>query len=131
VDYETTVSTALMVTATGTRTEPTEPGLLPVPALPTPSDQAISREPVLSPAELLTVSRAEPSPEPAREPTEQGESEPGEQERQVLELANRIRRGEPLTKTTAAELLAVSPATAGRRLREARNRVNEGTGLYL
>lgn len=88
-------------------------------------DQHSSREPVLSPAEPILASPAEPSPEPA--------SEPGldEQERQVLELANRLRSGEPLTKTTAAEILAVSPATAGRRLKEARGRINDGTGLYL
>jgi predicted DNA-binding protein (UPF0251 family) len=71
------------------------------------------------------VSRPEPSPEPTPEP------EVDEQERQVLELANRLRNGEPLTKTTAAQILAVSPATAGRRLKEARGRINDGTGLYL
>ncbi len=131
VGYETTVNTALMVAATEPRTEPPDPVLPPVPALPTPPDQAISREPVLSPTEPLTVSHAEPSPEPASEPTEPGEPEADEPESQILELANRLRRGEPLTKTTAAELLAVSPATAGRRLKEARNRVSEGTGLYL
>jgi uncharacterized protein DUF2637 len=127
-DFETTVNTALRVTATEPRTELTGPVLLPAPKLPTLPDQAISREPVLSPTEPITVSHAEPSPEPASEP---GEPEVDEQERQVLELANRLRRGEPLTKTTAAELLAVSPATAGRRLKEARGRITEGTGLYL
>ncbi|MFM9542301.1 DUF2637 domain-containing protein [Streptomyces turgidiscabies] len=134
VDYETTVSTALMVTATAPRTEPAAPVLLPVPALPTLPDQVISREPVLSPAEPLTVNRPEPSPEPAPEPAP-GEPEPGEPEadgpeRQILELANRLRRGEPLTKTTAAELLGVSPATAGRRLKEAKTRIPTGTGFY-
>jgi hypothetical protein len=133
-DFETTVNTALLVTAPKPRTEPAMPELPPRPTLPTPSDQVISREPGLSPAEPLTVSRTEPSTEPAREPAEPagepGEPELAEQERQVVELANRLRRGEPFTKTTAAELLGVSPATAGRRLKEARGRINEGTGFY-
>jgi predicted DNA-binding protein (UPF0251 family) len=125
VDYETTVTTALTV-ASG---EPTAIAADPVQHLAEatrmPADQQVSREPVLSQAEPLTVSRPEPTPEPSSEP------EVDEQERQVLELANRLRNGEPLTKTTAAEILAVSPATAGRRLKEARGRINDGTGLYL
>lgn len=123
-DFETTVTTALTVTGREPRPTPTAP-LLPPPApLPTSPDQVISREPVLSPAEPLTVSRAEPSPEPRSEP------EADEQEQQITELANRLRRGEPLTKTIAAQILAVSPATAGRRLKEARGRINDGTGFY-
>ena len=122
---ERTVQTALVVAAPKPITHPTPPPVNPV-------DQQGSREPVLSPAEPILVSSAEPSPEP-REPDPEpvGEPELDEQERQVLELANRLRNGEPLTKTTAAEILAVSPATAGRRLKEARGRINDGTGLYL
>jgi hypothetical protein len=116
--FETTVKTALVVAAPAP-----SPPASPLPVMPV--DQQVSREPVLSPAEPLTVSRPEPTPEPSSEP------EVDEQERQVLELANRLRNGEPLTKTTAAEILAVSPATAGRRLKEARGRINDGTGLYL
>ncbi|MFI7293988.1 DUF2637 domain-containing protein [Streptomyces sp. NPDC050121] len=115
--FETTVQTALVVAGP-------EPITHPAPLLVQPADQQGSREPVLSPAEPTLVSRAEPSPEPAPEP------EVDEAERQILELANRLRNGEPLTKTTAAEILAVSPATAGRRLKEARGRINEGTGFY-
>lgn len=113
--FETTVQTALVVSA------PAAAALPPT----TPADQPVSREPVLSPTEPILASQAEPSPEPAAEP------EIDEQERQILELANRLRNGEPLTKTTAAQILAVSPATAGRRLKEARGRINDGTGLYL
>jgi uncharacterized protein DUF2637 len=128
VDFETTVTTALTVTSSEPHTMLADPLQPPALSLPDPADLPVSREPVLSPTEPLTVSQTEPSPEPASEP---GEPQPDEQERQVLELANRLRRGEPLTKTTAAELLAVSPATAGRRLKEARGRITEGTGLYL
>jgi predicted DNA-binding protein (UPF0251 family) len=120
-DFETTVTTALTVTST----EPQAVIADPVQPLVTPADQVISREPVLSPAEPTTLSALEPDPEPA------GEPEAGEQEQQITELAARLRRGERLTKNTAAEILAVSPATAGRRLKEARGRVSDGTGLYL
>lgn len=124
VDYETTVNTALPAIGSEPRPMFTDPTQLPM----QPPDQRVSREPVLSPAEPLPVSRPEPTPEPAREPDEPG---PGEQERQVLELANRLRDGETFTKTTAAQLLGVSPATAGRRLKEAKSRIGDGTGQYL
>lgn len=120
VDYETTVHTALAVAAT----EPVQPPAL---ELPTPADLHVSREPVLSPPESVLVSRAEPSPEPGREP---GEPEVDEIEQQITELATRLRQGERLTKTTAAHVLGVSPATAGRRLRDARERAGDGTGFY-
>lgn len=123
VDYETTVATALTVT----RSEPHTTLADPLQPSPSPADQVVSREPVLSPAEPTLVSRAEPSPEPEREP---GEPEADEQERQITELATRIRQGERLTKTTAAHLLGVSPATAGRRLKEAKSRIGDGTGFY-
>ena len=122
-DFETTVTTALTVTGS-------EPHALmadPVQPLGRASDLHGSREPVLSPAEPHLVSRTEPSPEPDREP---GEPEADEQERQIAELAQRLRAGERLTKTTAAQLLAVSPATAGRRLKDARTRLGDGTGFY-
>lgn len=132
VDFETTVSTALTVTASEPHTYLIGADGAPTAILLTPPEQQVSPEPGLSPAEPTLVSPAEPSPEP-REPSPEPASEPelDEQERQVLELANRLRNGEPLTKTTAAEILAVSPATAGRRLKEARGRINDGTGLYL
>ncbi|MFB6934565.1 DUF2637 domain-containing protein [Streptomyces chartreusis] len=120
VDYETTVHTALVVA----QAEPVHPPALELPA---PADLPVSREPVLSPAEPVLVSRAEPSPEPGREP---GEPEVDEIEQQITTLATRLRSGERLTKTTAAHLLGVSPATAGRRLKDARARIDEGTGFY-
>jgi hypothetical protein len=118
--FETTVKTALVVAAP----EPA-PALAPIPVQPV--DQQGSREPVLSPAEPVTVSPAEPSPEP-REP----EHEPAADqiERQIVTLASRLRSGEQLTKTTAAQLLGVSPATGGRRLKAAQRRISEGTGFY-
>lgn len=127
VDYETTVTTALTLTSSEPHTVLADPLCPPAAALPAPPDQPVSREPGLSPAEPTLVSRAEPSPEPDREP---GEPEPDEQEQQITELAARLRQGERLTKTTAAQLLGVSPATAGRRLKDARDRINEGTGFY-
>lgn len=120
VDYETTVHTALAIAAT----EPARPPAL---ELPTPADLPVSREPVLSPPGPVLVSRTEPSPEPCREP---GEPEVDEIEQQITELATRLRQGERLTKTTAAHILGVSPATAGRRLKDARERAGDGTGFY-
>jgi DNA-directed RNA polymerase specialized sigma24 family protein len=83
----------------------------------------------------------EPSGEPAREPEPIGEpapeppGEPGSTgtddiDQQITTLASRLRNGDQLTKTTAAALLGVSPATAGRRLKDARTRVGKGTGFY-
>jgi predicted DNA-binding protein (UPF0251 family) len=119
-DFETTVGTALTVSRPEPRCELTGQAVLP-PTLPsTTSDQVISREPVLSPAEPVIVSRAEPT----------GEPEIDEREQQVIQLAELLRRGGKLTKTTAAEILGVSEATAGRRLKDARARVSEGTGFY-
>jgi predicted DNA-binding protein (UPF0251 family) len=128
VDFETTVNTALRVTAAEPRTELAMPVLPPRPALPALSDQVISREPVLSPAEPLTVSRTASSLEPDREPDE---PEADEIEQQITALAIRLRQGEHLTKTIAAQALGVSPATAGRRLKEAKGRIGDGTGQYL
>jgi predicted DNA-binding protein (UPF0251 family) len=120
VDYETTVNTALPVIGSEPRPMFTDPAQLRM----QPPDQAVSREPVLSPAEPMTVSRAEPIPEP-------DEPEADEIEQQITQLASRLRGGERLTKTTAAQLLGVSPATAGRRLKEAKGRIGDGTGQYL
>lgn len=55
----------------------------------------------------------------------------GEAEEQITELARRVHRGEQITKTGAAEILGVSLSTAYRRLKEARDRLDDGTGLYL
>lgn len=126
VDYETTVHTALGVAAAEPRpalADPVQPAALtPPPA----ADLHGSREPVLSPAEPILVSRAEPQPEPSK--PDSGSDD--EIERQITVLAQRLRNGEQLTKTTAAQLLDVSPATAGRRLKDARARINDGTGFY-
>lgn len=114
--FETTVRTALVVAGA-------EPVALPTPPPVQPVDQQVSREPVLSPAEPVAVSPAEPSePDP----------EPGEDriEQQIVTLASRLRDGERLTKDTAAQLLGVSPATAGRRLKAAHGRLSDGTGFY-
>jgi predicted DNA-binding protein (UPF0251 family) len=69
------------------------------------------------------VSRPEPS-EPDPEP------EGDRIEQQIVTLASRLRDGERLTKDTAAQLLGVSPATAGRRLKAAHGRLSDGTGFY-
>jgi hypothetical protein len=95
------------------------------------SDQVIRREPVLSPAEPAFANASQASAETA--PGDVDEPEPGadEKEQQIATLAHRLKVGERLTKTTAAQLLSVSPATAGRRLKEARDRIGDGTGQYL
>lgn len=120
-DFDTTVEGALHVAALEPRPEP------PTPALPRPGailpalDQQVSREPVASPAEPAPALTPEPEPEPAGDPIEA----------QITELTSRLRRGERLTKTSAADILGVSPATAGRRLKDARERIDDGTGMYL
>ena len=123
VDYETTVTTAIKLTGG----EPHPVVADPVKPLVQPSDQQGSREPVLSPAEPLAVSRPEPDGEPG---SETGGSGDDEIEQQILTLAHRLKSGDRLTKTTAAQLLKVSPATAGRRLKDARDRIGDGTGFY-
>ncbi len=123
-DYEATVNTALPAIGSEPRPMFTDPAQLHVQA----ADLHGSRELVLSPAEPTLVSRAESSPESDSEPSE---TEGDEQEQQITKLAQRLRAGERLTKTTAAQLLGVSPATAGRRLKDARARIGDGTGQYL
>lgn len=124
-DFETTVTTALSVSGGEPTAIVADPVQLPTGPLPAPPDRHVSREPVLSRTEPLTVSLVEPKPEPATEPA-------GDDiDQQITELAHRLRSGERLTKTIAAQLLGVSPATAGRRLKDARARIGDGTGQYL
>jgi hypothetical protein len=118
--FETTVQTALVVAAP----EPIAP---PAPPPAQPVDQQGSREPVLSPAEPHPVSRPEPAPESSEPSREPGADQI---EQQVVTLTSRLRAGDQLTKTTAAQLLGVSPATGGRRLKAAQRRLSEGTGFY-
>ena len=122
VDFETTVTTALTVTSREPHTTLADP----VQPLGHTPDLHSSREPVLSPTEPILVSRTEPSPEPG----EPDDTETDEIEQQITALAQRLRGGERLTKTTAAQALGVSPATAGRRLKEAKSRMGDGTGFY-
>jgi hypothetical protein len=99
-----------------------------------PADQELHREPVLSPAEPVLTKTLTATAEPtATEPAETDEPDTGsdEKEQQIATLAHRLTVGDRLTKTTAAQILGVSPATAGRRLKDARDRISEGTGLYL
>lgn len=99
------------------------------------SDQVIYREPVLSPAEPTLAKTTQAAPETPAEPHDSGLSEPDqevdEKDQQITDLAQRLRRGERLTKSTAAQILGVSQATAGRRLKDARTLIGEGTGQYL
>ncbi|MEU9760272.1 hypothetical protein AB0D98_10990 [Streptomyces sp. NPDC047987] len=119
---------------TVTEDEPSTPVLTPAEpaaASPTPSDQGIEPEPVLSlddPTPAHQHSEPDAKPHPA---DDEPASSLSREEQQVSALAHRLRIGEQLTKTTAAQLLGVSPATAGRRLKIARDRVGDGTGLYM
>ncbi|MFE9391681.1 hypothetical protein [Streptomyces sp. NPDC006784] len=130
-DFDTFADGALRLAAPEPRPKPHRPVLPPPDAVLTPLDQHVSREPVASPAEpapdLTTETPHEPTPEPTGEP--EPTSDPIEA--QVIELTSRLRRGDRLTKTAAAELLGVSPATAGRRLKAAKDRLTDGTGMYL
>lgn len=139
---------ALGETAPGGGSRPAHPGPATEPAAPLlgdprpilhPADQQVSREPVLIPADpnlskaprLDTLTPATESTEPTGETADEPETPIDEKEQQITTLAQRLRAGESLTKSTAAQLLGVSPATAGRRLKEARDRITEGTGMYL
>ncbi|WP_431781728.1 hypothetical protein [Streptomyces chumphonensis] len=127
-EFEAFVDTALTVSAPhpAARTLPSPQ------KLPAPADLPVLREPVLSPAEPVTLATSEPTREPDPEPVREPSAlEPDERERQIADLIVRLKRGERLTKGSTAELLDVSPATAGRRLKEARDRLTEGTGMYL
>ncbi|KUF18444.1 hypothetical protein [Streptomyces silvensis] len=127
-DFDDIVGTALIVAAPELGHAPAAPPLLGRDTLHPTFDLHVSREPALSPTEPLTHAHREPAPEPPREP----EGDPGadDREQQIAELAARLRTGERLTKSSAAEILGVSPATAGRRLRDARVRAGDGTGFY-
>ncbi|MFC8361115.1 DUF2637 domain-containing protein [Streptomyces griseorubiginosus] len=128
--FETTVRTALGTVSREPMAALADPVQLPPAAASTTPDLPVSREPVLSPAESTLVSRTESNPEPDSEGPEPEGGPDGEIEQQITELAQRLKRGERLTKTTAAQALGVSPATAGRRLKDARRRIDEGTGFY-
>nr|WP_246258837.1 hypothetical protein [Streptomyces typhae] len=127
-DFDDVVGTALIVAAPELGHAPATPPLLGREPLHPTLDLHVSREPALSPTEPLTHAHGEPAPEPPREP----DSDPGadDREQQIAELAARLRTGERLTKSSAAEILGVSPATAGRRLKDARARAGDGTGFY-
>lgn len=120
-EFDDTVRTALAVAAPEPPTVSREPA-------PTPAacDQQGSREPGVSPREPSPAAPGEPSSEPA------GLTDPDTDvtEQQITTLAAHLRSGERLTKTLAAQLLGVSEATAGRRLKAARTRVSDGTGFY-
>lgn len=95
------------------------------------SDQVIRREPVLSPAEPAFANTPQAATETLPAQTgEMDEPESDDKEQQIATLAHRLKTGERLTKSTAAQILGVSPATAGRRLKDARDRIGDGTGFY-
>ncbi|MFF5001729.1 DUF2637 domain-containing protein [Streptomyces phaeochromogenes] len=108
------------------------PALLREPQVPEPVSRAVSPEPTREPSPE-PAREPGPSREPATEPTgEPGQAEADAIEQQITTLLAGLRDGDRLTKTLAAQLLGVSEATAGRRLKAARARLsNEGTGLYL
>ena len=116
--------TALASAHTPTPALPREPQ--PLEPVSRPVSPEPTREPSGEPAGGPGLSR-----EPAAEPTgEPGPAETDEIEQQITTLASRLRNGDRLTKTTAAQLLGVSEATGGRRLKAARARIDEGTGFY-
>lgn len=120
-------------------TEPTSPTRTPAhaPVLPDPCtiiqppDQPLRREPVLSPSEPPLATAANAAAEPDDDEPDETDQAADEKEQQIATLAHRLKSGERLTKSTAAQLLGVSPATAGRRLKDARDRISDGTGMYL
>ncbi|PVC80633.1 hypothetical protein DBP19_36455 [Streptomyces sp. CS090A] len=127
-------STVNLSHTTESRPEPTTRTLTDPTTIHHPTDQQVSREPVLIPSEPaitkpnpITLETTEPN---TGEPIEtDGGSD--EKEQQIATLTHRLTQGDRLTKSTAAQLLGVSPATAGRRLKDARDRISEGTGMYL
>jgi hypothetical protein len=129
---EPTGSTVALTSRTRPAHEPHTTSALPTgrPIIQT-GDQDIRREPVLSPAEPAFANASQASAETATADADEPEPGSDEKEQQIATLAHRLKVGERLTKTTAAQLLSVSPATAGRRLKEARDRIGDGTGQYL
>ncbi|WP_329203942.1 hypothetical protein [Streptomyces sp. NBC_01435] len=110
----------------------TTPRTLPDPATITaPADQQLRDEPVLIPAEPTLTKTIKADAEPTTSEPAETESGSDEKEQQIATLAHRLTIGDRLTKTTAAQILGVSPATAGRRLKDARDRISDGTGMYL
>ncbi|MFF6931511.1 hypothetical protein [Streptomyces californicus] len=127
-------STVSLSPATDPHPEPTPRTLTDPATITQPADQHFSREPVLIPAEPIITKPTPITAETAQTDTgEPGETDGGsdEKEKQIAALAHRLTQGDRLTKSTAAQLLGVSPATAGRRLKDARDRISEGTGMYL
>lgn len=96
-----------------------------------PTDQQLSREPVLSRTEPVINLTLQTATEPTTDEPAETETGSDEKEQQIATLAHRLTIGDRLTKTTAAQILGVSPATAGRRLKDARDRISDGTGLYM
>ncbi|MFI6530492.1 hypothetical protein [Streptomyces uncialis] len=122
-DFEHAIGSAIAITVPSTASRASH---LPATALALPaSEQHFHAEPVLSPPDPTPVTTCEPAP------GSQAHPEPEPREAQIAELAARLRQGERLTKASAAHLLGVSPATAGRRLKDARDRIGDGTGHYL
>jgi predicted DNA-binding protein (UPF0251 family) len=85
----------------------------------------------LSPAEPAFAKTLQTAPEPTADEPDEPETGADEKEQQIAALAHRLTIGERLSKSTAAQILGVSPATAGRRLKDARDRISDGTGMYL
>ncbi|MEU3785240.1 hypothetical protein [Streptomyces sp900129855] len=95
-----------------------------------PPDQPLTKTPLAPAGEQPTggtgATQAHPNPEPARE--EQRKPEPerepapptGGEQQQILQLATRLMNGEAIAKKAAVTLLGVSPATAQRRMTQAR-----------
>jgi hypothetical protein len=128
---EPTVSTVILSQHTGSTHPAHNPHLPDARTIIQPSDQVIRREPVLSPTEPVYAKTTQTAPETAAAHTgEPDEPETDDKEQQITVLAHRLKTGERLTKSTAAQLLGVSPATAGRRLKDARDRIGDGTGFY-
>lgn len=132
---EPTSSTVILSRSTGSISPAHTPALPTPKPIIQPSEQGISREPVLSRTEpafaKTTRTAAETAPEPDTDDTDETAQEVDDKEQQIADLAQRLRNGESLTKSTAAQLLGVSLATGGRRLKDARTRIGEGTGQYL
>lgn len=134
---ESTGSTVMLTQRPEPHGEPRTPNLPDTQPIIQPAGQDIRREPVLSPAEPVFAKTTKTASETAQQATETAAGEPGEpepgadeKEQQIAELAHRLKCGDRLTKSSAAQLLGVSPATAGRRLKDARDRIAEGTGFY-
>lgn len=97
-----------------------EPGV----SRPEPPQLSPAHEPEpLEPVGETDASDLHGSREPAAQPPQPTAVPPApDADAQVALLIGRLRRGEPLTKSSVARILGVSPATAGRRLSLARAR---------